>query len=475
MATTTRRALRRVVTDSNLDLTAHLLRRAGFGAGREELEDYASMGYESVVEDLLHPERHRDDFTDILERYYEGESVPSAAAKWMYRMVNTRHPLQEKMTLFWHHVFATGWAKSEHGPSSFTQIDTFRRIGMSDLRSILVELSRDPAMIFWLDNNENHKTEINENYGRELLELFSMGVGNYTEDDIKNAARAFTGWTISQPIPLYPFGNYPTRFVYREDDHDDSDKTFLGQTGRFNGEDIVDIIAKQPATARFLSRHLYNFFVADEPQVPAWEQVPPQDPEAIETLMRASAESDGDMRSILRALFNSDFFKSARSKKVKSPTELVAGVIKLVGTYRFPRPGLLAYSEAATIMGQRLFDPPTVEGWHTGKEWIDGGTLNERVNFAVNEVADATKPGVRAIIERLESQGRPLPPDEFVDQCLELTGPVSIGNDTRERLVRYAESGGDLGFGSKADSDASVSRTVRMIQLIVASREYQFA
>ena len=133
-------------------------------------------------------------------------------------------------------------------------------------------------MIFWLDNNENHKTEINENYGRELLELFSMGVGNYNEDDIKNAARAFTGWTFSQPIPLYPFGHYPTRFVYREDDHDDSEKSFLGETGHFNGEDIVEIIARQPATARFLSRHLYNFFVADEPQVPAWEQMPPPGP-----------------------------------------------------------------------------------------------------------------------------------------------------------------------------------------------------
>ena len=135
------------------------------------------MGYEEVVEDLLHPERHLDEFTDLLDRYYEGEGVPSAAAKWIYRMVNTRRPLQEKMALFWHHVFATGWAKSEHGPASFGQIDTFRRIGMSDVRTILIELSRDPAMIFWLDNNENHKTEINENYGRELLELFSMGVG----------------------------------------------------------------------------------------------------------------------------------------------------------------------------------------------------------------------------------------------------------------------------------------------------------
>ena len=463
------------MTDGSLVLTAHLLRRAGFGTGREELESYSSMGYEAVVEDLLHPERHPDETSDILDRYYEGEGVPSAAAKWIYVMVNTRRPLEEKMTLFWHQVFATGWAKSEHLPSSRAQIDTFRRVGMSDVRTILVELSKDPAMIFWLDNNENHKTEINENYGRELLELFSMGVGNYTEDDIKNAARAFTGWTFSQPIPLYPFGHYPARFVYREDDHDDSEKIFLGETGRFNGGDIVDIIARQPATAKFLSRHLYNFFVADEPQVPAWEQVPPQDPQAIEILMGAYIDSDGDIRSILRVLFNSVFFEEAQSKKVKSPTELVAGVIKLVGTYRFPRPGLIGYSEAITLMGQSLFDPQTVEGWHTGKEWIDGGTLNERVNFAVNEVADGTKPGIRSIVERLESRGHPLAPDEFVDQCLELTGPVSVGADTRDGLVRYAESGGPLGFASEEESNVSVSRIVRMIQLIVASRDYQFA
>ena len=472
---TSRSSRRRAVTDGDLALTAHLLRRAGFGAGRQELERYGAMDYEEVVEDLLHPERYPNEFTDLLDRYYEGEGVPSAAAKWIYRMVNTRRPLQEKMALFWHHVFATGWAKSEHGPASFGQIDTFRRVGMSDVRTILIELSRDPAMIFWLDNNENHKVEINENYGRELLELFSMGVGNYTEDDIKNAARAFTGWTFSQPIPLYPFGHYPTRFVYREDDHDDLEKRFLGETGHFNGEDIVEIIARQPATARFLSRHLYNFFVADEPQVPAWEQVPPGDPAAIESLVQGYMESNGDMRAVLRTLFNSDFFKTSQSAKVKSPTELVAGVIKLVGTYRFPQPGMLDYANAVTLMGQSLFDPPTVEGWHTGKEWIDGGTLNERVNFAVNEVADADKPGIRFIIDRIESAGEPLSPGELVAQCLELAGPVDVGEETRTGLLRYAEAGGPLDFASEAQPGDGESRVVRMIQLIVASRDYQFA
>src|SRR5437667_11814596 len=142
------------------------------------------------------------------------------------------------------------------------------------------------------------------------------------------AARAFTGWTFRQPIPLYPYGYFPVEFVYRADDHDDSEKTFLGQTGRLDGEDIVDIIVQQPATARFIARHLYNFFVADEPQVPAWSLVPPRDPAAIETLVQAFEGSEGNMREVLRALLTADFFKNARFQRVKNPAELVVGVIK---------------------------------------------------------------------------------------------------------------------------------------------------
>jgi uncharacterized protein (DUF1800 family) len=390
-------------------------------------------------------------------------------------MVNTKRPLEEKIALFWHHVFATSVGKSEHGPSSAEQIETFRRNGLSNLRAILLDLAKDPAMIFWLDNNENHKAEPNENWGRELLELFSMGVGNYTEQDLKQASRAFTGWTFTQPIPLDPYGRYPSVFVYREEDHDDSVKTFLGHTGRFNGEDIVEIIVKQPATARFIARHLYNFFVADEPQVPAWNVTPPQDPQAIETLVQAYFDSDGDVRSVLRALFNSDFFKDARFKKVKSPAELVAGTVKLAGTYRFPEPGLQALDSATAVMGQALMTPPTVEGWHTGKEWIDAGTLNERINFAVNQIADAARPGVQAVINKLSAAGRPLPPQEFVDRCLELVGPMTVGDDTREGLLEFARLGGDLRFGSEAERQESSTRVVRMMQLIVSSIDYQFA
>ncbi|MGQ4810618.1 hypothetical protein NKDENANG_04102 [Candidatus Entotheonellaceae bacterium PAL068K] len=468
------------MADNNLELMAHLMRRAGFGARRDELEAYAEKGYEAVVEDLLHPERFPEVDNDLFCRYYSlGSTMVDAPAlwhgRWLYRMINTQRPLEEKMALFWHHVFATGWHKSENTPSMVHQIDTFRGNGLSDLRTILLDLSRDPAMLDWLDNNENHEDAPNENYGRELLELFSMGMGNYTESDIKNAARAFTGWSFAQPIPLYPYGYYSTAFVYRKDDHDDSEKTFLGHTGRLGGEDIIAIIVQQPATARFIARHLYNFFVADEPQVPSWNQTPPQDPDAIETLSKAYFESNGSLRFMLRELFNADFFKAARFKRVKSPNELIAGTIKLVGTHRFPEPGLHELATAATAMGQGLLNPPTVEGWHTGKEWIDGGTLNERVNFAVSAVADVTQPGIQAIIERLRARGTVLDPEALVDDCLDLIGPLPVGDQTRQALCRYAAAGGELCFDTDVERQASCQRIGRLLQLIVASQEYQFA
>jgi uncharacterized protein (DUF1800 family) len=468
--------------EPQLSLIAHLIRRAGFGATHAELEAYAARGYETVLEDLLHPEQFPEIEQDLLDRYYGpldedrgGDLHELPAGVWIHRMVHTRRPLEEKIALFWHHVFATGFAKSEHRPSMNRQIEMFRRVGLSDLRNILMELSRDPAMLYWLDNNENHKDQPNENYGRELLELFSMGVGNYTEQDIKMAARAFTGWTFKQPIPLYTQGSHQAEFVFLEDDHDDSVKTFLSETGPFNGEDIVDIIVKQPATARFICRHLYNFFVADEPQVPAWDQVPPRDPAAIDILVEAFVESGGEIRATLRALFSSQSFKDARLKRVKSPVELVVGVLKLVGISDLPEADIARYADATTFMAQTLYDPPSVEGWHTGQEWIDGGTLTERVNFAVGEVGDASKPGIRAIVERFAGNGAALSPDDFVDQCLVLAGALTVGDETREAFVREAEAGGELRFGNDARQDESTGRIVRMLEAIVACREYQFA
>jgi uncharacterized protein (DUF1800 family) len=464
------------MADERVALTAHLLRRAGFGTSREELEAYASRPYEEVVDELVNPERVPEVEDDVLMRYYPSlhanRDNPGAwNGRWYYRMVNTRRPLQEKMALFWHHVFATGWTKSEHTPTMVAHIEMFRRNGLGNLRQLLLDLSRDPAMIYWLDNCENHAGSINENYGRELLELFSMGIGNYTETDIKNVARAFTGWTFEQPLPLYPYGSYPSHFVFRKEDHDGGEKTFLGNTGNLDGQDVIEIIVRQPAAARFISRHIYNFFVADEPQVPAWSVTPPGDPAAIDTLVKAYTESDADIRTVMRTLFLSDFFKEARFRRVKCPAEFIAGVIKLSGEFRLVDPGLTALDGASRTMGQTLMDPPSVEGWHTGKEWIDGGTLTERINFAVNRVKDTSKPGTAAIIKRLGAAGHPLTAEEVVDQCLELTGPLDVRPETRQALLDFVAQGGDVDAGD----ERGAARIGELLTLIVAAPEYQFA
>ncbi|MXY36878.1 MAG: DUF1800 domain-containing protein [Dehalococcoidia bacterium] len=454
------------MADERTALLAHLMRRAGVGATQDELATLAGRPYEEVVEDLLHPDRFPEVSDDVLFRYYPQMTSPdtttASAGRWVYRMVNTQRPLEEKMALFWHHVFATAWFKGEHMLSMADQIQTFREHGLGKMRDLLVALSRDPAMIYWLDNCENHADNPNENYGRELLELFSMGIGTYDETDVKMAGRAFTGWTFEQPIPLYPHGGYPARFVYRPEDHDESEKTFLGETGPFNGEDVIDIIVRQEATARFISRHLYNFFVADEPQVAAWSVQAPNDPDAIDQLASVFLETEGDLRKVMRTLLNAEFFKQARFAKVKSPAEFVAGVLKFAGTLEDPTPLMGALQGAMGAMGQKLMDPPSVEGWHTGKEWIDGGTLMERVNFAVQQVGDPASPGTQAVAARLANGGSD-PAETLVDGCLEAAGPLEASDETREALLAGADPG---------DHD---ERVARMLTLVVATPEYQFA
>jgi uncharacterized protein (DUF1800 family) len=254
-----------------------------------------------------------------------------------------------------------------------------------------------------------------------------------------------------------------------------ADKTFLGHTGPFNGEEIIEIICRQPATARFIARHLYNFFVADEPPVPAWHTVPPRDLEAIQTLMDALVKHEYDMRAVMRVLFTANFFKQARFAKVKSPTELVVGTVRLAGGHRFPDVEDIQLALETGYMGQQLLDPPSVEGWHTGSEWINSATLMSRVNFASRQFADVNKPGVQAIIEYVRDQGPRLSPEQVVDACLEVMGPLNVDGRTRWQLVDYMAATGDIEFETDADSSCAAERIRELLQLIVATREYQLA
>src|SRR3989442_2918098 len=231
----------------DIALMAHLMRRAAFGAGRDELEARVAKGYEATVEELLHPETQPA--VDMYRRpRYQAASLlpggqpPMGNVNIMYPLVNTKRPLEEKMALFWHHVFATGNSKVDNYDQLLEQIGLFRQQGMGNYRDLLLTIARNPTMIFWLDNNQNHGTAVNENWGRELLELFSMGVGAYTEKDVREASRAFTGWTFETKIPRLPYGRFPWKFEYRPEDHDEGAQEFLGHRGRFDGEDIIDIV-----------------------------------------------------------------------------------------------------------------------------------------------------------------------------------------------------------------------------------------
>ncbi len=476
------------MTTQDIALMGHLMRRAGFGATHDELVEHAAHGYDTTVDRLLDPTEEDGIQQDMIRRYHPDHSGglgrAGMNAYWLHRMVHSWTPLREKVGLFWHHVFATGYGKLTQGRVLMDQVEMFRQHGLGSLKTLLVELSRDPSMIIWLDNQDNHKGAINENYGRELLELFSMGVGNYSENDIKACARAFTGWTVSnarymkmkaENDSLWPYGRLNLHFEFDEDDHDNGEMTFLNETGSFNGDDVVDIICRQPATASFISRHMYNFFVADEPPVPQWPYMEPRDPEAIQVLSNAYFESGYNVAEMLRVLFKSDFFKSqdVRYEKVKSPAELVAGVLRLTGEYRKLSPKLQKDAGLISVMGQELLNPPSVEGWHTGVEWVDTGNLVERINFAAGKLADVGKPGIEEMVVRLAADsGGVVSPEQLVDGCLEQMGALSLSETSRAALLKQASEGGELRIET-GNGGRSEDKVAEMLRMVAATPDFQ--
>ena len=459
--------------DTKIDMMAHLMRRAGFGASREELESRSLLGYEETVEELLAPSLQDPVDRYRFLRYYPmwwkpGTMGGLGQAEWVWTMISTKAPLQEKMCLFYHNIFATGVAKVDHYDEIQDMIDMFRDKGLGKYKEILMEVAKSPAMIYWLDNNENHADSVNENWGRELLELFTMGVGNYTETDVRECSRAFTGWTLEHKLPRFHMGRWDWEFKFIPEDHDYTDKEFLGHTGNFDGEEIIDIILSKPATAQFIARHLYSFFVADEPQVPAWSVTPPNDPKAVDFLAEALMASDYHMGTVLQKLFTSDFFKEQRFSRVKNPTEVVISTLRLVGGTDRPSPETLDWTGQIAYMGQDLLNPPSVEGWHNGIVWINSGTLMKRTNFVSELISDTERPGVRNIIDRIKLAGSI--PKDVIDACLDIMGPMDVSDQTRRELIDHSEKQGDFDWNCDGEE-----RLIEVLQLLVATREYQFA
>jgi hypothetical protein len=375
---------------------AHLLNRAGFGALPADIEQAVRWGMERTVDYLIEFEQLEDSFPppempenprDLREirrlseeerrqKFRElmranREAIEEIRGWWIRRMLQTKRPLQEKMTLFWHGHFATSANDIRNARHMLKQNQFLRENCLGNFRALLLGISRDPAMLKYLDNNTNRKRRPNENYARELLELFTMGIGNYTEDDVKNAARAFTGWTFRGD-----------EFVFQSRQHDFGPKTFLGEHGNFDGADIVDIILKQPVTARFIGKKLLEFFVHENP-----------DPQLLDKLAALLRENDYEIKPFLRALFTSEAFYSAKTYRaqIKSPAELVIGSVRYLGATVNER----ALAVAMRSLGQDLLYPPNVAGWQGGEAWINTNTILMRYNLAGYLVAGKNPEGGR--------------------------------------------------------------------------------
>ncbi len=281
---------------------------------------------------------------------------------WANRMLNTKRPLEEKLTLFWHGHFANSETKVREYRKMLKQNQTFRQHATGNFRDLMIAVAQDPAMLYFLDAGVNVKGAPNENFAREIMELFTMGVGNYSEKDIREAARAFTGWNANDLI-----------FVVNQDLHDDDDKTLLGQTGNFDGVQVIDIILAQPATATHLSAKLYRYLVRAD-----------LSPELNQKVAAVFRDNNYELKPLLRTLFLSrDFYSPASvGTHIKSPVQLVVSTYKKLDQTVIP--GNPDFNEVTTTLGQTLFWPPTVAGWAQGRSWITPGLLLERGNFAQN-------------------------------------------------------------------------------------------
>lgn len=357
----------------------HLARRIGFGANEKELNELLEIGEEAAIERFLNYEVIDD--SDLETRLSElglGSSMSFDKTKANYkhalqqeallRMIYSKRPLQEKMVLFWHGIITSSFGKVPSNKRYMADQDQlFRENALSQYDDFLKKVARDPAMLIYLDNRLNKKGKPNENFARELMELFSMGVGTFTELDVKEASRAFTGWGIKDQ-----------KFKIFQNQHDSAVKTFMGRVGEHDGDDIIDIIMDQPATSQFITKRLFEFFVYDDPSS-----------EIIEKLSATFERTRYSVKAVISEIFASDEFYSQRAyrSKIKSPAELIAGTFRVL---EIDTDANWVMQRYCTPMGQNLFQPFDVSGFPEGHEWINSSTLISRLNFA-NAFATGSK------------------------------------------------------------------------------------
>jgi uncharacterized protein (DUF1800 family) len=430
---------------------AHLHRRAGFGATRAELHRDLEAGPEMAVGRLLDPPAETAELHEVLSGLRSGvrdavDRSDRLQAYWMFRLMFDPDPLREKMTLFWHNHFATSNEKVRDERLMLCQNELLRSNALGDFSILLLGLLADPAMLIWLDGADSPKGRPNENFAREFLELFTLGVGNYTEADVREAARALTGWVASPGSR----GSAEPRFDPRE--FDVGVKKFLGSAGRFGPADVVRLTLEHPACASFISRKLYRHFIRDDTEPPAG---------LIEPLARELRVGGYSIRRIVALILRSRHFYSqaAYRRRIASPVELCVGLPRALGV---PRADvrLLPVAQACAAQGQHLFHPPNVGGWAGGRRWITSASVVARTNW-LSAVIWGNPEWDMPPFDPLAWVGpNGVPPREVGPALIELLVQGDLSPQTREAA---------LGIARPADADS----LRKAAQVLVYCPEYQ--
>ncbi len=477
------------------DLIAHLLRRAGFGASSDDLALFGALSYTAAVDRLVNYDAVPDDVdAKIGQPGFAGTTsngpfspntvVNDARQRWLFRMLHTNRPLQEKMTLFWHNYFATGYSKVAGATSSADgtrlmaakaaedpkgqrgQIETLRANALGSLRDLLLAMAQDPAMLIWLDGNTNTKQNPQENFGRELMELFSRGVGFYTEADVYAAARVFTGWNLHVDRGSTD-GTSGYSFVYNANNHEPSAKTFsfpiysdgsttiparAASAGMQDGIDLINALAMHPETARRVAGKLYEFFISE---------TAPADPSFVNQLATTYLQNGSNIRPVLLMLLQSAQFTSPSVffTRYSWPAEYVVRSIKETGWTGFSVGSTLS---PLSNMGQQLFEPPNVAGWVLGQGWFSTGAMLARMNFA------STLASNQKFRLATAAAGFKQSPGTLVNYLLSRITPASSGSLVGD-LTAYASSAPWTGSDTQMQTKAS-----GLAHLILGSAEYQF-
>src|SRR5262245_28301439 len=474
----------------------HLLRRAGFGARPDELDFYAQMSVDEIIDSLVEIDALNDDVDSNIGKpgfvgtttrgvFSPNSNITDARQRWLFRMVHSAKPLQEKMALFWHNHFATGYtkvagtfgategtrymaAKAGEDPGRVRgQIELFRDMALGNFRDLLVAVAKDTAMLVWLDGRTNTKASPQENFAREIMELFTMGVGNYTEPDVYAGARVFTGWNLQRP-GLANDGSQHYEFVYNAGQHETGSKTFSfaiysdgsrtiparGQSdGMQDGIDLINALAANPNTGRYLARKLFKFFVSEfrEP-----------DETFIRRIAGVYASSRFDMKIVMRELLLSPEFWDPKSywARYSWPVEFVVRALKDVGWNGFSVDSALT---PLANMGQILFDPPDVSGFDAGQSWFSSGAMLARMNFASTLAANQKF----NLATAAKSANRS--PQSFLSYCMDQIATPPVDSSVTGEWMAYLTATGAW-TGSDVQLQAKGSG---LVHLIAGSPEYQ--